>query len=246
MLIQPTLDNLKTLKLFGMVQALETQLANSDAGALPFEDRFGLIVDCEITTRENTKLQRLIRGAKLGQQAMVEDVDAGAARGVDKALLLSLATGDWLKQHQNVIIIGKTGVGKSYLACALAQKACRLGYNVLYQRASRLFEELRIARADGSYVKMLANLAKRELLVLDDFGLEALTADQRRDLLELIEDRYQSSSTLITSQVPVDHWHELIGDPTIADAILDRVVHNAHKLSLKGESRRKSKSKDSQ
>lgn len=242
MLIQPTIDNLKMLKLFGMVQALETQLANTNATALPFEDRLGMIVDCEVTTRDNTKLQRLIRAAKLGQQAMVEDVEAGQARGVDKSLLLSLSTGDWLKQHHNVIIIGKTGVGKSYLACALAQKACRLGYNVLYQRASRLFEELRIARADGSYVKFLSNLAKRELLVLDDFGLEGLTADQRRDLLEVIEDRYQSSSTLITSQVPVDHWHELIGDPTIADAILDRVVHNAHKLSLKGESRRKQKS----
>jgi DNA replication protein DnaC len=246
MLIQPTIDNLKTLKLFGMVQALETQLTNSDAAGLPFEDRFGMIVDCEVTTRDNTRLQRLVRAAKLGQQAMVEDVESNPARGVDKALFLSLSTGDWLKQKQNVLIIGKTGVGKSYLACALAQKACRLGYSVLYQRASRLFEELRIARADGSYVKALNNLAKRELLVLDDFGLEALTSDQRRDLLEVIEDRYQSSSTLITSQIPVDHWHELIGDPTIADAILDRVVHNAHKLSLKGESRRKSKSKEAQ
>lgn len=241
MLIQSTIDGLKTLKLFGMLQALESQMDNPDTKSLCFEERLGLMVDTELTTRENKRLQSRLRLAKLAEKASIEEIDLRGNRGLDRAELASLATSDWIRRHQNIIIHGATGVGKSYLACALSQKACRDGFSVHFDRASRLFQELSIARADGRYTKYLASIARKNVLVIDDFGLFSLDTEQRQDLLELIEDRYSHSSTIITTQLPIEHWHEIIGEPTIADAILDRVVHNSHKLHLKGESKRKDK-----
>ncbi|MBX9568966.1 MAG: IS21-like element helper ATPase IstB [Candidatus Obscuribacterales bacterium] len=246
MLIQPTIENLKMLKLFGMIQALESQMQVPDHRDLSFEDRFGMIVDTEMIIRENKKMNSRLKTAKLAQSAAIEDIEVKGARGIDKSTLAALATSDWVRLHQNVIISGATGVGKSYLACALAHKSCRDGFTVVYERVSRLLEGLSLARVDGSYNKRLAAIKDKDVLVLDDFGLAPLTAEQRRDLLEVLEDRYDRGSTIITSQLPIEHWHEIIGDPTIADAILDRVVHNSHKLHLKGESRRKTKAKDLQ
>lgn len=234
------------LKLFGMVQALESQMQVPDHKDLSFEDRFGLIVDSEVTLRANKKMNSRLKTAKLAQSAVIEDLEVKGGRGIDKSTLAALATSDWVRLHQNVIISGATGVGKSYLACALAHKACRDGFTVIYQRISRLLEDLVIAKADGRYNSVLSGIKDKDVLVLDDFGLAPLTAENRRDLLEILEDRYDKGSTVITSQLPVEHWHEAIGDPTIADAILDRVVHNSHKIHLKGESRRKTKAKDLQ
>ncbi len=234
------------LKLFGMIQALESQMQVPDHRDLSFEDRFGMIVDTEMIIRENKKMNSRLKTAKLAQSAAIEDIEVKGARGIDKSTLAALATSDWVRLHQNVIISGATGVGKSYLACALAHKSCRDGFTVVYERVSRLLEGLSLARVDGSYNKRLAAIKDKDVLVLDDFGLAPLTAEQRRDLLEVLEDRYDRGSTIITSQLPIEHWHEIIGDPTIADAILDRVVHNSHKLHLKGESRRKTKAKDLQ
>jgi DNA replication protein DnaC len=205
-----------------------------------------MIVDTEMIIRENKKMNSRLKTAKLAQSAAIEDIEVKGARGIDKSTLAALATSDWVRLHQNVIISGATGVGKSYLACALAHKSCRDGFTVVYERVSRLLEGLSLARVDGSYNKRLAAIKDKDVLVLDDFGLAPLTAEQRRDLLEVLEDRYDRGSTIITSQLPIEHWHEIIGDPTIADAILDRVVHNSHKLHLKGESRRKTKAKDLQ
>jgi len=246
MLMQPTIDGLKTLKLFGMLKALESQLAAPDVSALCFEERLGLLVDTELTERDNRRVQTRLKLAKLAHKALIEDFDAKSARGVDRAELAALATSDWVRRHRNVLVEGKTGVGKSYLACALAQKACRDGFTVSFDRISRLFQELSIARADGRYTKVLASLARKDLLVLDDFGLFTLTDEQRQDLLEIVEDRYGKGSLIITSQVPVDQWHDVVGDPTLADAILDRVVHNSHKLKLKGPSRRKDQNDEMQ
>ncbi len=243
MLMQPTIDGLKTLKLFGMIQALESQMENPDAKSLCFEERLGFMVDTELTSRENKRLQSRLRLAKLAEKASLEEIDLRGNRGIDRAELASLSTSDWIRRHQNIIIHGATGVGKSYLACALAQKSCRDGFTVHFDRASRLFQELAIARADGRYSKCLATIARKNVLVIDDFALFPLNPEQRQDLLEIIEDRYSHSSTIITTQLPIEHWHEIIGDPTIADAILDRVVHNSHKLHLKGESKRKDKAK---
>ena len=173
--------------------------------------------------------------------ACIEDLDVKAARGLDRTVITALATSDWLKRHQNVIVTGATGAGKTYVACALGQKACRDGYSVFYERAPRLFQDLALAKADGRYHKIMSSFAKKDLVVIDDFALAPLTDEQRRDLLELVEERYDRRSTLMASQVPTDHWHDIIGDPTIADAILDRLIHNAHKLKLKGETRRKPK-----
>jgi len=222
-----------------MGKALEEQFLMPELEALSFEERLGLLVDREFTERDNRRLQTRLRKAKLRQQAAIEDIDYRYPRGLDKALMSSLATCQWVKDHHNVLLTGPTGVGKTWLACALAHKACRQGYSAHYLRLPRLWQELPIAKGDGRYPKLLASLAKIELLVLDDFGLSPLTEEQRRDLLEILEDRHGTRATLLTSQLPLEHWHEVIGNPTFADAILDRLIHNAYKIALKGDSMRK-------
>jgi len=243
MLVHPTLDKIEQLRLFGMAKALREQQQNQKASALNFEERLGLLVDREMTERENRRLVTRLRAAKLRISAAIEDIDYRQPRGLDKSLVLSLASNQWVTEHHNLLIIGPTGVGKSYLACALSHKACRDGHLVLYQRLPRLLEELALSHHDGRYRKLMKTLLKADLLILDDFGLAPLTTEQQRDLLEIIEDRYDRRSTLVTSQLPVKHWHDILADPTLADAILDRLVHNAYKIELKGESMRKSKSK---
>lgn len=243
MLKHPTLDKLNALQFTGMAKALAEQLKMPDIEALSFEERLGLLVDRELTERENRRLGTRLKKAKLRQSACVEDIDFRHPRKLDKALVMKLAGCQWLTDHLNLIVTGPTGVGKSYIACALAHKACLEGFTALYVRLPRLLEELAVARADGRYPKLLTTYAKVDLLVLDDWGLAPFNADQRRDLLELLDDRHGLRSTLITSQLPVDQWHSLIGDPTFADAILDRLVHNAYRLNLKGESLRKTRSR---
>jgi len=239
MLNHPTLEKLNSLRLSGMASALQEQWEIDGIDEMSFEERLGLLVDREAVVRETRRLQTRLRKAKLRQHACIEDIDFRHARGLDKSLVTRLADCQWVKKHQNLIITGPTGVGKSYLACAFAQKACREGYSALYLRVSRLFEDMSLAKGDGRYIKMLQTFAKTDLLVLDDYGLAKLNQEQRHDLLELLEDRHELRSTLVTSQLPIDHWHEQIGDPTLADAILDRLIHNAHTINLKGESMRK-------
>lgn len=241
MLNHPTADRLRELNLLGMLAAWHEQQDMRDIARLSFEERFGLILDREVTTRANRRLATRLKRAKLRQDATLEDIDYSASRGLDKSLLLSLANCQWVRERHNCLITGPTGSGKSYLACALAQKACREGHSALYLRVPRLFQELAIAKGDGRYSKLLASYAKTQLLLLDDWGTASLTEEQRRDLFEVIEDRYDRRSTLITSQVPINNWHQVIGDPTLADAILDRLVHNAYKINLQGESMRKKK-----
>lgn len=242
MLIHPTLDTLKTLKLTGMVQALSEQLEMPDVTELSFEERLGLLVDRELTERRERRFKTRLRQAKLRLSAQVEDIDYRHPRGLDQSVMLRLATCEWIKEHHQVLITGPTGVGKTWLACALGQKACREGYSVLYLRLPRFLQELPMAKGDGRYGKVMAQLAKTDLLILDDWGLARLSDENRRDLLEMLEDRYGRRSTLVTSQLPVEHWHEALGDPTLADAILDRLVHQAYKLALKGDSLRKPRS----
>lgn len=239
MLRHPTLDKLAALRLTGMCKALEDQWRLPDSETLSFEDRLGLLVDRELTERENRRLATRLRQAHLRQPAALEDLDYRTPRGLDKALIASLASCQWIKAHATVLLTGPTGVGKTWLACALAHKACREGYSAQYLRLPRLWQEFPIAKADGRYPKLLAGLAKLDLLVLDDFGLTLLTAEQRRDLLEILDDRHGARATLVTSQLPVEHWHEAIGEATLADAILDRLIHNAYKIPLKGDSMRK-------
>jgi len=238
-LIHPTLDKLRELKFTGMQQALIEQMDLPDRDTLGFDERFGMLVDAEYADRENRRMAARLKRAKLRQTATVEDIDYRHPRGLDKSLMRALANCEWVRQHQNLIITGPTGAGKSYLACALGNKACREGYRVLYFRAARLFQELAIAKADGCYDKLLRTLARCQLLILDDWGTAPLTDEQRRDLFEITEDRYDRGATLIAAQLPTKHWHEMIGDPTLADAILDRLIHNAHTITLKGESMRK-------
>jgi DNA replication protein DnaC len=242
MLVNPIFDKLQTLRFFGMLAAFEEQMQMPDIDQLGFEERFGLIVDREMTERENRRFKTRLRKAKLRQQACVEDVDFRHPRGLDKSLFMQLAACQWIKEAHNVLIIGPTGVGKTDLACALAHKACLQGYTTLYFRTPRLLQELSIAKADGRYTNILKSIGKTRLLVLDDWGLQKLVKEQSYDLLEILEDRHGLRSTLVTSQLPTKHWHEIIADQTLADAILDRLVHNAYKISLKGESMRKTKS----
>jgi DNA replication protein DnaC len=243
MLTQPIFDKLQQLRFYGMLKALEEQMQMPDIDKLGFEERLGLLLDREMTFREDRRLKTRLRKAKLKQNACVEDVDFRHPRKLDKSLFMGLADCRWLKEHNNVLLIGPTGVGKTYLACALAQKACREGYSALYFRLPRLLHELSIAKADGRYDKLLAGIGRTDLLVLDDWGLDKFVKEQRHDLLEILEDRHGLRSTLITSQLPVKHWHDIIADPTLADAILDRLVHNAYKLVLDGDSMRKKQSK---
>ena len=242
MLNHPTLDKLQDLRFTGMVKALTEQMALPDIEELSFEERLGLLVDREMTEREDRRLTTRLRQAKLKQNACIEDIDFKQSRGLDKSLILDLAQCQWIKKHLNLLITGPTGVGKTWVACALAQKACREGFTSLYLRLPRLLQELPIAKGDGTYTRLMSRLAKVDVLILDDWGLSKLIAEQRRDLLEILEDRHDTRSTIVTSQLPLDQWHHIIGDPTLADAILDRLVHNAYKINLKGESMRKNKS----
>ena len=239
MLLHPTLDKLKALKLEGMLAGLADQDALPEVDALSFEERLGLLVDRELTMRQNHKLKLRLGKAKLRQQASLEDLDFRADRNMDRSQVLALSSCDWIRRHENCILTGPTGVGKSFLGCALANKACREGFEVNYFRVPRLFGELAQAKADGSYSRKLYAMARCELLVLDDWGIAPFTDEQRRDMLEILDDRYGRRSTLVAAQVPVEKWHEVIADPTLADAILDRLLHNAYKIQMKGESMRK-------
>ncbi|ABC28054.1 IstB helper protein, IS21 family [Hahella chejuensis KCTC 2396] len=243
MLKHPTLDKLHALKLTGMAAALEDQSATPDISDLSFEERLGLLVDREMTERDNQRMSSRLRRAKLRHAAILEDLDYRNSRGLDKGLVQSLAGCQWVKERLNVLITGPTGVGKTWLACALAHKACREGYTAQYVRLTRLLRELIIAKGDGQYSKLLTSLAKVDVLILDDWGLMKLSAENRRDLLEVLEDRHGGRSTIATSQLPIEEWHGLIGDATLADAILDRLVHNAYKINLRGESMRKQQAK---
>ena len=243
MLKHPTLDKLHALKLTGMAAALADQSATPDITDLSFEERLGLLVDREMTERDNRRMSSRLRRAKLRHAAILEDIDYRNSRGLDKGLVQSLAGCQWVKEHLNVLITGPTGVGKTWLACALAHKACREGYTAQYVRLTRLLRELTIAKGDGQYSKLLTSLAKVDVLILDDWGLMKLSAENRRDLLEVLEDRHGRRSTIATSQLPIEEWHGIIGDATLADAILDRLVHNAYKINLRGESMRKQQAK---
>ncbi len=240
MMMQQTLTQLRGLKLDGMARAFEEQVSQSAMAALSFEERFAMLVDRESAWRDSKRIERLLRQAKLKYpSATLEDVDYRPARGVDKRMLASLANCDWLRQAHNVLLIGATGLGKTWLACALAQTACRQGFSAIYARLPRLLEELRIAHADGSFARKLAALARTDVIVVDDWGLSAPAPSERADLLEILDDRVGSKSTIVTSQLPVDQWHAYLGDPTFADAILDRLIHSAHRITLSGESLRK-------
>ena len=238
MMHHPTLDKLQQLKLIGMLNALQEQERIPDIRTMPFEERLGLMVDREMTERDNRRMQTRLRTAKLKQNSALEDIDFKTARGLDRSLIMKLAGCQWVTEHLNVLITGATGLGKTFLACALAHKACREGYSSHYVRLTRLFQELDIGRADGRYAKMMRQLAKTDVLILDEWGLAVLTDQHRRDLLEILDDRYNLRATIITSQLSVAHWHEAIGDPTLADAILDRIVHNAYKINLSGKTMR--------
>jgi DNA replication protein DnaC len=245
MLSPPTMEQLHALKLAAMAAAWTAQQQDAQASALSFDERFGLLVDAEWLARENARLTRSLKTAKLKlSQACLEAIDSPARRELDKALIRQLATGRWIAEHHHLLITGATGTGKTFVACALAHQACRQGYRALYWRVSRLFHALALARADGTYARLLAKLARVDVLVLDDLALVPLQDAERRDLLEVLEDRYGTRSTIVTSQVPPSHWHEAIGDPTLADAICDRLLHNSHRLVLKGPSRRKEEKLD--
>ncbi|MGH7447765.1 MAG: IS21-like element helper ATPase IstB [Longimicrobiales bacterium] len=240
MLMEQTLDKLHELRLPGMAAALEEQRAGSAAHDLGFEERLTLLLERESTWRDNRRLQRLLRDAKLRlPSATPEGIDFRSPRGLDRSVMLRLGAADWVQRHQVLLLLGPTGVGKTYIACALGHAACRHGLSTRYFRMPRLLSDLAIARADGSYPKLLARLSRTDLLILDDWGLAPIGDAERRDLLEILEDRYGRRATLVTSQLPTEHWHEYIASPTLADAILDRLVHGAHKVIMKGGSMRK-------
>jgi DNA replication protein DnaC len=242
MLTHPTLDALKALKLDGMADAFVELQSQAQAGELSHAEWLALLLDREVATRNTKRFQVRLRAARLRHgQAAVEDVDYRTPRRLEKTLFQQLATNKWIDEHRNLLVTGPCGIGKSWLSCALAQKACRDGYTVIYARVPRLFADLEIAHGDGRFARLFRALVKADLLILDDWGPDRLTANQRRDLMEIVEDRYGHGATLITSQLPVDKWHEIIGEPTFADAILDRIVHNAYRLELDGPSMRKLK-----
>jgi DNA replication protein DnaC len=239
LLTHPTVDQLVKLGLAGMARAFGELQDNPSAAGLGHAEWLALLLDREATERSNRRLTARLRHARLRQRATIEDIDYRAARGLDRTLFQKLVAGDWIDAPQNLIIEGPTGVGKSWLACALGNKACRDDHSVLYQRVPKLFPDLALARGDGRYPRLMKRLGKVSLLILDDWGLEPFGPDQRRDLLEIVEERCGRGATLITSQIPVDRWHDIIGEPTVADAILDRIVHNAHRLKLQGDSLRR-------
>jgi DNA replication protein DnaC len=240
MLNEPTIEKLKSLRLHAMAAAWTAQQSQADLASLSFDERLGLLVDAEWMHRENKRLGRALREAKLRLGgACIEDIDFAAKREIDRAVVRQLASCRWVREHQNVLITGMTGTGKTYIACALAQQACRTGHRAMYRRASRLYQELALAHADGTLVRLLARIARVDVLVIDDFAMAAIPTDRRNDLLEILEDRYGSRSTIIASQLDTKRYHEYLGDPTVADAVCDRLLHNAHRLVLKGPSRRK-------
>lgn len=243
MLLEQTIEQLRELKLYGVITALEQQINTIESHKLSFEERFSLLIDREIMDRGNRRITDLLRRARLRHLACIEDIDYQHPRGLEKSKMAVLTSCDFIRHHQNLLITGPTGCGKSWLACAIGQQACRQRLSVRYIRMAKLLEELRISHADGTYIKLLNHLAKFELLILDDFGLDPLNRQDQLDLLELIEDRYQLKSTLITSQLPIKHWHEYIGEPTVADAVMDRLISQSHQLELKltGDSMRKDK-----
>lgn len=239
MLNEQTIAKLNAMKLFGMARGFAERLSSAHNAELSHEEFFGLLVDDEKNYRDNAKLQRLLTKAKLRQQGVLEDVDFRHPRGLDKQTIVEISRGNWLSHHQNVLITGPTGVGKSFLACAMGNQACRAGYATVYFRFPRLIEALLASRGDGTHLKFLSRLARTPLLILDDFALTPLSTTEARDLLEILEDRYGSSSTLITTQLPIKQWHQVLGEPTIADAVCDRLLHNAFKIELKGDSMRR-------
>ena len=245
MLNEPTLDKLKELRLGAFAEAWLAQQADPESASLGFDERLGLLVDAEWSARHNKRLARNLREAKLKfPNACIEDVDFPPRRQLDKTVVRQLATCKWIENHQSIVITGATGVGKTYLACALAQHAIRKNYRAAYRRLSRLFDELALARADGSYVRLLAQLARTDVLVLDDWGMTPIREAERRDLNEIMEDRWGNRSTIVTSQIPVAKWHDHIGDPTTADAVCDRILNNAQRIVLEGPSRRKQEDGD--
>jgi DNA replication protein DnaC len=243
MLTHPLLDKLHQLRCQGMLESLQEQLQQPDMQSLSFEDRVSLMVDREWWLRENNRIKTRLKNANLRQTASMEDIDYDPTRGLSKAVMQTLSSCQWVREHQNLLLVGPTGTGKSFIASALGHKACLEGFTVRYMRCPRLFQELAVAKGDGRYLKLIQQISKSQVLILDDWGVSPMDDGNRRDLLEILDDRHQCTSTIVTSQLPLKHWHDFIGDPTLADAILDRLIHNAHKIELKGESMRKKKSK---
>jgi DNA replication protein DnaC len=239
MLNQPTIEKLQTLRLYGMANAFRTQLETPATQQLSFEERFALLVDEQWLWKQNRALARRLQAAKLKERACIEDVDYHHPRGLDRKLFRTLASSEWVRQKLNLVLTGPTGIGKTWIGCALAQKACRDGFTILHKKTSELFRDLALAHADGSIGRMFLRLAQIDVLLLDDFAMSPLKDSERRDFLEVCDDRYQRRSVILTSQMPLAHWHEQIGDPTIADSILDRLLHNAYRVELNGESMRK-------
>jgi DNA replication protein DnaC len=241
MLIQQTIDKMNAMKLTGMADALKQQLGSAEHARLSFDERFGLLIDAEGTFREHRKLTKRLRAAKMRYPASLEDVDFKHPRGLDRQQVLSLGNCSFIQQRHNLLISGPTGIGKSYLACAFVERACRRGHNAAYVRLPRLLQQLAVARGDGSYVRILDRIARLELLAIDDWLLAPLRDSERRDVVEIVEDRSERASTLIASQLAVKDWHASIGDPNLADSICDRLLHNAHRIELKGPSMRRTK-----